>query len=103
MGGGVAIEGERERIPSRLHAVNVEPNAWLQLTKPRDHDLSQNQESHVKPTEPPRRPTREVYKAHSYLVAGPNKKKSIKFESLTSFDLFQNYIKVMLIVGQCQR
>ena len=38
-GGGV--ERERKKILSRLHAV---PDAGLKLSKPRDHDLSQNQE-----------------------------------------------------------
>ena len=33
-------ERRRERIPSRLHAVSTEPNAGLDLTNLRDHDLS---------------------------------------------------------------
>ena len=33
-------ERERERIPSRLHAVVTESDAGLQLPKPRDSDLS---------------------------------------------------------------
>ena len=37
--------GPPERIPSRLHATSPEPVAGLNPTKPRDRDLSQNQES----------------------------------------------------------
>ena len=33
-------EGERERIPSRLHTANAEPDSGLKLRKPPDHDLS---------------------------------------------------------------
>ena len=36
----------RRRIPKRLHAISVEePDEGLKLLKPRDHDLSANQES----------------------------------------------------------
>ena len=42
--GGTERESERERIPSRLCTVSTGPDAGLELTKPRDHDLSQNQE-----------------------------------------------------------
>ena len=31
---------ERERIPSRLHAANAEPDMGLEPMKSRDHDLS---------------------------------------------------------------
>ena len=41
--GGAKREGER--IPSRFHAVSTEADKELDLTKPPDHDLSQNQES----------------------------------------------------------
>ena len=41
--GGAKREGER--IPSRFHAVSTEPEKGLDLMKPPDHDLSQNQES----------------------------------------------------------
>ena len=36
---------ERESISSRLHVVSTEPDAGLELTKPWDPHLSQNQES----------------------------------------------------------
>ena len=37
-------ERERERIPSRLRAAGIEPNSGFKLMKPRDHDVTQNQE-----------------------------------------------------------
>ena len=37
-------EGQR-RIPSRLCPARTEPDVGLKLMKPRDHDLSRNQES----------------------------------------------------------
>ena len=42
-------ETERERIPGRLHIVSTEPHMGLELTKPRGHDLSPNQESDTAP------------------------------------------------------
>ena len=43
--------GQREKVPSRLHTVSTEPDARLKL-----RNLSQNQESDVQWTEPPRQP-----------------------------------------------
>ena len=40
-------EREKERILSRLHAAKAEPDMGLKPTKPRDQDLSPNQESHA--------------------------------------------------------
>ena len=37
-------EREGERFPSRLRTAHAEPDAGLELAKPRDRDLSQNQE-----------------------------------------------------------
>ena len=51
-GGG---EEERERIPSRLCTVSVEPEVGVDPT-PWNHDLSANEESDAQPTEPPRCP-----------------------------------------------
>ena len=45
---GRVKEGERERADRA--------DSGLKLTKPQDHDLSQNQESTTYPAEPPRRP-----------------------------------------------
>ena len=54
---GRGRERGRERIPSRLHTVSAEPDAGLHLMNcESDHDQSQNQESDVRLTEPPRRP-----------------------------------------------
>ena len=36
-GGGTEREGERERIPSRLHTVSMEPDAGLGLT---NHEIT---------------------------------------------------------------
>ena len=36
-------EREKERIPSRLHAVSTEPDVWLELMNHEISDLSQNQ------------------------------------------------------------
>ena len=51
--GGAEREGERD--PSRL-CVATQSATWGSFHEPWDHDLSQNQESDAKPTEPPRRP-----------------------------------------------
>ena len=40
--GGAKRGRRRERIPSRLSAVSPEPGAGLELTNPRDHDLSKS-------------------------------------------------------------
>ena len=37
-------ERERERIPNMFCSVSTEPDVGLELTKPRDHDLSQDRE-----------------------------------------------------------
>ena len=42
--GGAERERGREGIPSRLRVASAEPDAGLELTKLRDHDLGQNQE-----------------------------------------------------------
>ena len=47
MTGGWAERGEREGIPSRLRTARAEFDEGLELTKPQDHDLSQNQESNA--------------------------------------------------------
>ena len=51
-------ERERERSPSRLHAVSAEPHMRLNPTNHERvrHDLSQNQDSDAQLTEPPRWP-----------------------------------------------
>ena len=49
-------EGQRERIPSKLHTINTKPNMGLDPMNREDHDLSQNQESDLNQTEPSRRP-----------------------------------------------
>ena len=41
--GGRERKREKERIPSRLHAVSTEPDVWLELTNHEISDLSQNQ------------------------------------------------------------
>ena len=56
-GGGTERERERERIPPRLCNGSAE-SGGAQTPEPRDHDLSRNQESDAKPSEPPRRPQR---------------------------------------------
>ena len=48
-------EGQREKILSQLPA-QCEPDAGS-ISQPQDHDLSQNQESDIQLTEPPRHPT----------------------------------------------
>ena len=53
-------EGQRERrqrIPSRLLTASAEPDVGLKLTKPRDDNLSQNQESDTQLAEPQRHPS----------------------------------------------
>ena len=44
-GGEAERERGRERIPSRIRAASTEPDMGLEPTKPRGHDMSQNQES----------------------------------------------------------
>ena len=54
---GPERERERERIPNRLHTVSTEPDCGARSHKPRDHDLSQNQELVAQLTDPARLPS----------------------------------------------
>ena len=58
-------ERRRERIPSRLCTVSVEPDVGLEIMEPGGHDLSQNQESDTYPTEPPRGPEEMIFSSRT--------------------------------------
>ena len=51
-------ERERERIPSRLQAVNTEPDAGLKPTNPKIMTRVEIKRWDTQPTEPSRRPNR---------------------------------------------
>ena len=53
-------EWQIERESQAGSTLSTEPDVGL-IPQPRDHDLSQNQESDTQPTEPPKCPKREIF------------------------------------------